>query len=61
MNVWSLLDGGFSMPGNHTWGRRLACKFGYWLATRHARVRAHPTCLISPEALIDEHKAKFGK
>lgn len=52
MNVWSLLDGGYSMPGKQTWGRRLACKYGFWLAARHERVQLHPTCLISPEARI---------
>ncbi|MFC0395940.1 acyltransferase [Paenibacillus mendelii] len=52
MSLWTLLDGAFSMPDNHTWGRRMSCKFGYWLATRHPRSKIHPTCLISPEAKI---------
>lgn len=52
MSGWSLLDGGYSMPDKKTWGRRLACKYGYWLATRHDRVQAHPSCLFSPEARI---------
>lgn len=52
MNLWSLLDGGYSMPGKQTWGRRLASRYGYWLATRHPLVKAHPSCLISPEARI---------
>jgi acetyltransferase-like isoleucine patch superfamily enzyme len=30
----------------------MACRFGYWLATRHSRSSVHPTCLISPEARI---------
>ncbi|MFC5652866.1 acyltransferase [Paenibacillus solisilvae] len=52
MSLWTLLDGGYSMPDKQTWSRRLSCKFGYWLATRHPRSIVHPTCLISPEAKI---------
>ncbi|MDQ0873651.1 acetyltransferase-like isoleucine patch superfamily enzyme [Paenibacillus sp. V4I3] len=52
MSLWTILDGAYSMPGKQTWGRRLACRFGYWLASRHPRSNIHPTCLISPEARI---------
>nr|WP_269145540.1 acyltransferase [Cohnella fermenti] len=41
------------MPDQQTWGRRLALKYGYWLASRHSRVEAHPTCRISPEAWVN--------
>jgi acetyltransferase-like isoleucine patch superfamily enzyme len=40
------------MPGRQTWGRRMACRFGYWLAARHPNSNIHPSCLISPEARI---------
>jgi len=52
MSLWTLLEGGYSMPGRQTLGRRISAAFGYWLANRHKQATIHPTCLISPEAKI---------
>jgi acetyltransferase-like isoleucine patch superfamily enzyme len=52
VSVWTLLDGGFSMPARKTPGQRVCLWVGYRLATRHRNVVADRTCLISPEARI---------
>ena len=52
MSLWSLLDGGYSMPARKTLGQRLCLWAGHLLATRRRRVIAHRTSLISPEARI---------
>ena len=52
MSLWTLLEGGHSMPGRQTLGRRISAAAGYWLANRHQRAVIRPGCLISPEAKI---------
>ncbi len=52
MSLWSLLDGGVSMPEGRTGLQRLALWCGYRLATRGGHVHIDPTCRISPEARI---------
>ncbi len=52
MSLWSLLDGGYSMPARKTLGQRLCLWVGRLLATRHRNVSADRTSLISPEARV---------
>jgi acetyltransferase-like isoleucine patch superfamily enzyme len=62
VSLWSLLDGGFSMPARKTFGQRLCLWFGRRLATRHRGVVADPTCMISPEARVcpRQGRIEFG-
>ncbi len=52
MTLWTLLDGGYSMPGRGTAGQRLSLWFGRLLATRHRQASIHPRAMLSPEARI---------
>lgn len=52
LSVWSLLDGGMSLPARDSLGQRVTAWVGYRLATRHRHVTVHPSCLIHPEARI---------
>ncbi|THF79106.1 acyltransferase [Cohnella fermenti] len=60
MSWWTLLDGGYSMPAQKTWGQRLSSRVGRWLASRHPMTDIHPTCLISPEARIHPRDGFIG-
>jgi acetyltransferase-like isoleucine patch superfamily enzyme len=53
MSLWTLLDGGISMPAKKTFGQKIASWVGYKLATRNPRVHIHTSCSISPEAKIN--------
>ncbi len=59
MSIWSLLDGGFSMPARNTWGQRFALWFGRRLATRHANAAIALTCMISPEARVHPRQGRI--
>ncbi len=50
--LWTLLDGGVSMPENKTLGQRLTLWCGRRLALRHRHVTAPPSCRIHPTARI---------
>lgn len=52
MSIWTILEGGMSMPTQDTRGRRFSTKVGRWLANRRKNVFIHPGCPISPEAKI---------
>ena len=49
---WNWLEGGYSMPADNTWGRRLALRVGRYLASRHANATIARTARIHPEARI---------
>ncbi len=53
MSLWTWLNGGFSMPGDRTWGQRLSLWFGRLLVTRHRYVTVHTTARLSPQANIN--------
>ncbi|MDF2921732.1 MAG: acetyltransferase [Paenibacillaceae bacterium] len=59
MSLWTLLEGGHSMPGRQTAGARLAARIGYWLANRHKQASVHPGCLISPEAKVNPRSGRI--
>ena len=52
MSIWTILEGGISMPTGDTRGRRLACRIGRVLACLRKNVTIDQTCSISPEAKI---------
>ncbi len=52
MSLWTLLEGGMSMPSQNTRGRAFSSAVGRWLASRRRGVSIDKTCLISPEAKI---------
>ena len=52
MSIWTVIEGGMSMPGNKTRGQRFAAWVGRRLAARRKGVSIDPSCLISPEAKI---------
>ena len=59
MSLWSLLDGGFSMPARKTLGQRICLWFGRRLAVRHANTSIHPSCMISPEARVHPRQGRI--
>ncbi|SDD75318.1 Hexapeptide repeat of succinyl-transferase [Paenibacillus sp. UNCCL117] len=60
MSIWNWLEGGYTMPDQSTWGRRLACWWGRKLAVRRPGVSIHPTCRISPEARIAPRSGRIS-
>lgn len=60
MSLWTWLEGGYSMPGRQTPGRRLSAAVGYWLANRHKRAEVHPSCLISPDAKVCPREGRIA-
>lgn len=52
MSIWTVLEGGMSMPSLDTCGRRFSARVGRWLANRRKNVFIHASCPISPEAKI---------
>lgn len=59
MSVWTLLDGGCSMPSDRTFGQRIAIWMGRWMAGRHANVILHRTSLIHPDARIHPRNGRI--
>jgi acetyltransferase-like isoleucine patch superfamily enzyme len=57
--IWTLLEGGMSMPQTNTLGQRIARRVGFWLATRHPAADIHPSCRISPEAKINPRRDRI--
>lgn len=57
--MWNWLEGGMSMPGGDTWGRRLTTWVGYHLAAHRRGVSIHRTCRIHPEARICARKGRL--
>lgn len=53
MSLWTMLDGGLSLPSRKTFWQRVSLWFGYRLAVRHENVHIHHTCMISPEAKVN--------
>ncbi len=52
MSIWTVIEGGMSMPSQKSAGQRFAAWVGRRLAAMRRGVTIHPTCLISPEAKI---------
>ncbi len=52
MSIWTVIEGGMSMPGTKTRGQRFASWVGRRRAARRKGVHIDKTCPISPEAKI---------
>ena len=52
MSIWTIIEGGMSMPARKSAGQRFAAWVGRRLAARRKGVAIEAGCLISPEAKI---------
>jgi len=59
MSLWTLFDGGHSIPQAKTVGQKLALRVGTYLATRHAGVDLGANVRISPDARIHPRGGKI--
>ena len=59
MSFWNWLQGGRSVMSRETWGCRLACWVGHFVASRRPGVHIAPDAVISPEARICARKGEI--